>query len=539
MRTDPLATPDDRIIPHLLARQAEHAGDDLYLVDDEGVSFTFLEASDTADRYAQALRQLGVQPGDVVALFMENSAEQAVVSFGVNRLGAIWSPVSTDYRGEWLAIMFADMRADVLVVDGSLLPVVAALGSLPFRHVVVSGQPASDLSGVTIHDLASFRTAPAIRPDVDLWYGDTNAVLWTSGTTGKSKGVMQSHNVWLAWAQEHNTRRGGIREGERFYACVPMYNSGGWITNIYPALVEGVPACIDKRFSVSTFWDRIRHYGASHAMTLGTMHLYLFQQPAREDDQDNSLRTLLMNPVIPPIMRPFMERFGIERVWAGFGQSEVMGATSYISTTDLKLGSCGYLESELVDTALLDDNDEMVAVGETGEICVRPKQPFTLFSGYFNQPEQTLETFRNQWHHTGDLGRLDEDGELFFVDRKKDSTRHKGRNVSSFEVEHIARQFPGVAMVAAYGVKLLELEHEEELMISVVAAEGHEIDPLELCQFIDSKAPYFFVPRYVDIAGELPMTPTQKVQKFKLRERGVTATAWDREKETDWKPSRK
>lgn len=539
MRTDPLSTPAERTVPSLLARQADTVGDDLYLLDSDGAALTFHQSSELADRYAESLRRLGVTRRDTVALLMENSAAQAVLSFAVNRLGAIWSPVSTDYRGEWLGATFADMHSDVLVVDGALLPVVASLGDLPFKHVVVNGAAAAALRGVTTHDLASFATTPAVRPDVDLWYGDTNAILWTSGTTGRSKGVMQPHNAWLTWSKDHNERRGGIREGERFYACVPMYNSGGWITNIYPALVAGVPACIDKRFSVGNFWDRTRHYGASHVMTLGTMHLYLFQQPAAENDADNPVRTMLHNPVIPQILRPFMDRFGVELVWSGFGQSEVMGATVYTSARDLKPGSCGFPETALVETRLLDDNDEEVARGETGEICVRGKHPFVLYSGYYNDGEQTLAAFRNQWHHSGDLGRIDADGELFFVDRKKDSTRHKGRNISSFEVEHIARQFPGVLMAAAYGVKLSELEHEEELMITVMPAPGSEIDPLEFCKFIDSKAPYFFVPRYVDVAADLPLTPTQKVQKFKLRDRGLTTTTWDREASTDWRPTRK
>ena len=143
------------------------------------------------------------------------------------------------------------------------------------------------------------------------------------------------------------------------------------------------------------------------------------------------------------------------------------------------------------------------------------------------------------WHHTGDLGRIDDDGELFFVDRKKDSLRHKGRNTSTFEVEHIARQHPAVAQVAAVGVTVEDFASEEELKICLVAHEGQHIDPLEFCKFMDARAPYFFVPRYVDVLDALPMTPTNKVQKFKLRERGNTSATWDRESDApDWKPTR-
>lgn len=526
----------------VLADNAERFGDRAFLVDgDRSRSYAAVNA--IARRHAGAYADLGIKHGDTVAFYMENSLEQAQTSFGVNQLGAIWSPANTDYRGEWLAANLRDIRSEVLVVDAHLLPRVLELPEIRFKHIIVNGE--TDLTApadVTMHDYSMLdQHAPEHRLSSQ-HFGQTTAVLWTSGTTGKSKGVMQSNRNWLLWSRRHNEAyRGGVREGERFYGCTPMYNSGGWIMNIYPALVLGLAACIDKKFSVSEFWNRLRFYDANHVMTLGTMHLYLWNAEPRADDADNPLRTMMMNPVIPQILKPFMERFGIERVFGGFGQSEVMGATTYHSDMPaLKPGSCGYVrDDDPVETVLLDDDDRPVPIGEVGEIAVRPREPFAVFSGYFNQPEETVRTFRNLWHHTGDLARIDQDGELFFVDRKKDSIRHKGRNTSTFEVEHIARQFPGIAQVAAIGVKLPELQFEEELKICVVPAPGHEIDPLELCKFIDEKAPYFFVPRYIEIYDELPMTPTNKIQKFKLREKGNSEAAWDREvAEPDWKPTR-
>jgi crotonobetaine/carnitine-CoA ligase len=352
---------------------------------------------------------------------------------------------------------------------------------------------------------------------------------------------MQSHNVWVTWSEQMNAElRGGIREGERFYYNMPMYNAGGWIMNVYPALVTGVQACIDTAFSVSSFWDRIRHYGASHSLLLGTMAHYLWNTDPKDDDAANPLRTLVMSPHPGPLMQPFMERFGIERVGGGFGQSEIMGATFYSSDWDLKVGSLGYTrDTDIVETKLLDDDDNEVALGEVGEFCIRPRKPFTLFSGYYGTPEATVETFRNLWHHSGDLGRRDEDGELFFVDRKKDSLRHKGRNTSTFEVEMVARKFPGVLDAAAVGVKLADFEFEEELMVFLRRQPGSEIDPLDFCKFMDENAPYFFVPRYIEVVDEFPATPTNKTQKFKLRERGIGPTTWDSTADAgDWKPTR-
>lgn len=543
MRIESLTDPADRILTNLLRRHAEHIGDSEFLITQD-TQRTYGEVDVLADRHANAYADLGILKGDTVAMLLHNSADLATTSFGINRLGAIWSPVSTEYRGEWLGELLADVHSDVLVVDDDLWANVVALPEISFKHIVVRGSAervrAEAGSGIAVHELAAFDEASTARRDVDLFYGDTNSILWTSGTTGRSKGVMQSHNVWFEYCGMQNQQWRDLVAGDRFYCCLPMYNSGGWLMNIYPALLAGLGACIDDRFSASSFWDRLRHFDAQHTIVLGTMQMYLMQQPPREDDRDNPARTMVMMPAIQQILEPFMQRFGIETVGAGFGQSEVMGATLYRSDWPLKPGSVGYARDDApVETRLLDANDQEVAVGEVGEFCVRPRAPFTIYNGYFRDDARTTEAWRNLWHHTGDLGRRDEDGEMFFVDRKKDSLRHKGRNTATFEVEHIARKCPGVAEVAAIGIKLAEMEHEEELMIVLLPVEGAEIDPLEFCRFMDANAPYFFVPRYVDIVKELPTTPTNKVQKFKLREIGLTATTWDRTIEApDWKPTR-
>ncbi|WP_161600463.1 AMP-binding protein [Mycolicibacterium hodleri] len=538
-----LSDPADRTVDRILRAQAEMVGDDEFLVE-ENTRHTYAAVDDLADRHASGYAELGIGAGDTVALLMHNSVDMAVTSFGVNRLGAVWSAISPEYRGEWLGELLNSVGSPVLVLDDELWSSVAALPVIPFRHLVIRGSSQQARSeapaGVAVHDFDDLARGHAIRHDSKAYYGDTNAILWTSGTTGRSKGVMQSHNVWITYAQRHNEiYRDGVREGERFYGCIPMYNSGGWIMNVYPALLTGVPACIDKRFSVSDYWNRLRYFDAHHTILLGTMPLYLAQQPACDDDTENPLRTACINP-LPRNLPEFMARFGLERVGSGFGQSEIMGATLYSSDWPLKPGSSGFVrDDDPVETRLLDADDNEVGENEVGEICVRPRAPFAIFNGYFNEPEKTIEAFRNLWYHTGDLARRDADGELFFADRKKDSLRHKGRNINSFEVEHIARQFPGVTDVAAVGVTLTEMDHEEELRICLLLGDGATVDRLEFCKFMDAKAPYYFVPRYVDVLDAFPLTPTGKVQKFKIRERGIDAATWDRlEHAADWSPTR-
>ena len=180
-----------------------------------------------------------------------------------------------------------------------------------------------------------------------------------------------------------------------------------------------------------------------------------------------------------------------------------------------------------IEARLLDDEDLEVPVGETGELCVRPTEPFTVFNGYYNNPEATVKAFRNLWYHTGDLARRDEDGDYFFVDRKQDFIRYKGRNISSFAVEAAVSGHPDVAEVAAHGVTSAELEAEAELKVVVVCKPGTQPTPEDLARFVNDTAPHFFVPRYIEFVDELPHTPTGRVQKYKLRERGVTDATWD------------
>jgi crotonobetaine/carnitine-CoA ligase len=524
-----LSDPRDRTLHGVLRRQAAVIPDATYLrVDDEQISFAEVEAR--ANAWAAALRELGVSRGDSVAFLIKSCPEFVYATFGCLQLGAIWIPVNVDYRGAWLRAALEDAAARVLVVDAELAPRVAELGpGLPIEHAIVRGGEARLAWPVLAAAEIARRAGRVAAPeDPGTGPGDTACVLWTSGTTGRSKGVMQSHNVWIRAALS-GAENSGIRDGDALYSCLPMYNSAAWVAHIYRALVSGVPVGLDPAFSVHTFWDRVRHYGATQIFTLGTMHIYLWQAPERADDADNPVRHAGCVPMPDPLIDPFKKRFAIDSLDQGYGQSEVLGMLHrYDLPGQRKPGSLGQPMTGL-DVALLGDDDRPVAPGEVGEFCVRPTEPHTIFSGYWRNPDATVAAWRNLWYHTGDLGRRDEEGDWFFVDRKKDYIRHKGRNMSSFEVERAVAAHPAVAEAAAIGIPDPALPSEAELMVFVTLKDGQRVEPDELARFVNDNAPYFFVPRYLEIAADLPHTPTGRVQKFALRERGVGPNTWDRE----------
>jgi crotonobetaine/carnitine-CoA ligase len=536
----------NRVIGPALRTQADTVGDDVFLMMDrhraaavesgptEGPALrtlTFGQANQLANSYAAGLRRLGVGPGDRVCVLMANSLEFALVALAANKIGAVWVPVNTTYRGDWLRDTLTDARARLLVADEDLFDRVRALGEpVPVARALRLGLagPVTD-TGVECLPFEVLDTGVTADPGVAVAPSDISAVMWTSGTTGRSKGVLQSHNAWAHGAQVFRTVR-QIREGDVLYCCLPMFNSGGWVFNIFHALLDGIPLGIDRQFSVQSFWDRCRYYGATQITTLGAMHIYLWQASPRADDRDNPVRCAGFVPIPHELVEPMKERFGLEAVWQGYGQSEAMPATIAYPGRAWKPNSAGAARPDL-DLTLLDTDDEPVPVGEVGEVCIRPRNPGAIFSGYFNAPEQTLEAFSNLWYHTGDLARMDADGELFFVDRKKDVMRHKGRNVASIDVEKAALGHPGVREAAAHGVPAAELVYEDEIKLCVVRADNAAAAALtaeRLAEHIMDNAPYYLVPRYIEFLDQLPHTPTGRVQKFLLRERGVTEHTWDR-----------
>jgi len=525
-----LSDTGNRVLGRILRLHAEAAGDTPFLLaGSERLSYA--QVNSLANRYASGLRALGVGTGDRVLIFMHSCVEFVVLALAVNKLGAVWVPVNTDYRGNWLADAINDSKGAALAVDAAHLPrleeVRARVGfGRLLAHRCTPEQARTAGAAATLAELAEH---PDVEPDMSYQhYGDTAAVLWTSGTTGKSKGVMQSHNVWIRAAENAN-RHFGTTDGDIAYNCLPLYNSAAWVANIYRALAAGIPCAIDEHFSVHEFWNRIRFYEATQTMTLGAMHMFLWNEPARADDAGNPLRVANMVPMPERLLKPFCERFGIEGIMQGFGQSEVMLLLSRKDTPEKqwKANALGGL-AQGVELRMLKDDGSEAAPGEVGEFCVRETAPHSIFNGYFDNPEANAAAFTGDWYHTGDLGIRDADGDYFFVDRKKDVIRYKGRNVSSLQVEGVATQHPALQSVAVYGVPSQELDSEHEIKLDAVLKPGATLAAEELARFINANAPYFCVPRYIEFVTELPYTPTNKVQKYKLRERGVTPQAWDR-----------
>lgn len=515
----------NRLLPKMLTLQAEQAGNTEFLITDER-RLTFAEAELVANSMAAGLLELGVGRGDRVAFLLDNGWEPVLVALAVNKIGAIWVPINTDYKGSWLSDTIQRSRCSVLITETALQDrIVEVVDQLPPVKWIIKGDSSQfKLQGATSFD-ALCDHAP-LKPDYSgMSYGDTCAILWTSGTTGKSKGVLQSHNSWIRPIAEAASIYFDSREGDVIYNVLPLYNSGAWITAIFRALYEGIPVVIEKRFSVSTFWDRIRQFKATQTFTLGAMHMFLWNAPPQAADRDHTLRVAQMVPMPEQLREPFSQRFGVDLLPMGMGQSEALVIfTPAHHMGKIPFASLGHPLPDM-EIELVDDEGNLVAEGEIGEVCVKCLKPHIIFNGYFDDEAATAEAWQGDRYHTGDMAKF-AGGTYWFVDRKKDALRFAGRNISSMEVEMMFRKHPAVKDVAAYGIPSQMAQGESELAVQVVLKPDAKISYEEMAEFVNDNAPYYFVPQYMEFVETLPYTPTNKVQKYRLRDQGVGPNTW-------------
>jgi crotonobetaine/carnitine-CoA ligase len=313
----------------------------------------------------------------------------------------------------------------------------------------------------------------------------------------------------------------GFEPGEAIFSPLPLFHAiAAWL-GVIPAMLSGSRIAFAPRFSATTYWDDVRRHRADVAHGIFSMIPVLLKQPERPDDRDQPARAFY----IGQHNAAFEERFNC-RIVEVFGSTETGIVTMAPYHGDRRPGSCGKANTDTFDVALLDDNDEPVETGATGEIAVRPRQPFSMLREYYGMPQESLSAFRNQWFHTGDNGRMDKDGYFYFVDRKKDAIRRRGENISSFEVESVVNAHPAILECAAVAVP--SEFAEDEVKIVVVLRDGQPLSAPDLWAFCEARMPRFWVPRYIEFRAALPKTPNQKVQKYLLRDRTGEGEMHDR-----------
>jgi crotonobetaine/carnitine-CoA ligase len=499
-----------------------------------GTKLTARSVADTASRLAGSLRELGVQPGERVATLLENSPEMLLAWWATVWAGAVSVPVNTAYKGEYLRHQLADSGARVLIINDDLIDRVAAIsGDLPLlEHVICLGETPS-LPGVSSHTWD--QTIAAAKSElVEVRPSSLATFVYTGGTTGLSKGCMLTHNYHAALAQQIGYCWERTAD-DVVWTPLPMFHFNALVTAVVGTLIFGGRGAIYRRFSVSNFWPEMNRTGATMTSTLGTMAYLLahdVDNPAMPKsgapEANSSLRLMGAAPLPPEIDDILHERFGIDTFSGAYGVTEASIVSWQPPGVRNKPRAAGVLNSEYFDVRIFDDDDNELPRGTQGEIVVRPKRPHVMFEGYWGRPEVTVETSRNWWYHTGDIGQIDDEDYLYFVDRKADYLRRRGENIASFEVERILMGHGGLADVAVHAVAS-EMT-EDDLKVTATRKQGSTLTAEELFLWCVDQLPYFALPRYIEFRAELPRSPVGRVLKRELRAEGATPDTWDLDK---------
>ncbi len=506
----------------LAQRQAERYGDRLLaLVNDEPV--TYADLADKSARFAAGLQALGIQPGDRVAVMMPARPEFLFAWFGILAAGAIEVPIHDAARGPGIAYILETTGVRAFVVDEEHVDHVAEqIGDVATLEQVIVTGPQPELAKPVV-DFAELLGHEPAEP-VERKAGDPASILFTGGTTGPPKGVVLPHNHNL------NLARGvsdtvGYTEDDVLYSVFPLFHANAKYMTVLAAMLAGAKCVIHKRFSASRFWDICAEHGVTAFNGQGEMLRILLKQPERDSDRTNSVRVVVGAAAATDLVVEFEQRFGLA-VLDAYGMTET-GPTIMVPWDKRRPGAAG-LPTPWYEVRLVDADDNDVPVGETGEIAVRPRQPFVMMERYWGNDAATLASMGNLWFHTGDNAYQDEDGFFWFVARGTDSIRRRGENVSAWEVERVLADHDELLEAAAYGVPA-EIGGQE-VMVAVVRRPESEITAEQLLDFCTGKMPHFAVPRYVRFMDALPRSHAQRVLKQELKADGADAAGvWDRE----------
>jgi crotonobetaine/carnitine-CoA ligase len=520
----------DRLMlaPHALRHWAEEYPGRIALQHVDGPSITYGELDQQARTWANAFERQGVGPGTHVATFLPNQFDSHRVLLALAWVRAVEVPVNAAYTGRMLEYALAHADVQVLVTGGDLanrvVPLTARLPRL--ETVIVLDRPAvaGAWDGVRVVNREALLEKAEATTDLqgpNCW--DIASLLYTSGTTGPSKAVRIPWGaIYQNWSWVPDDTFG---PGEGLHCALPLFHNSGR-SGFNCVLARGGRFVMREKFSATHVWDDVRQTNCVALALVGPLTALLYSAPPREDDAVNPVRHVVLGPMIPEMKR-FEERFGV-KVCVAYGQTEI-GCPLASGWDHGPPSSCGRVRDTYPwpEVRIVDENDNPLGPGQPGEMIVRAKAPWGLNLGYYKMPEESVAAWRNGWFHTGDVLTYDHDGCYYFLDRLKDTIRRRGENISSFEVEQFVLGHPAVRECAAVGVR--SPLGDEEILVAVITEDAVAFEPVELMEHLAPTMPVFMLPRYIDVLADLPRSETTgRVRKQDLRDRGLTATAWDR-----------
>jgi crotonobetaine/carnitine-CoA ligase len=501
------------------------------LLDFSGELFSYADVEKLANRMAHSLQDLGLQRGETLVSMLDNNVDAVTSWLAVNKLCAVSVPINTALRGAFLAHQISDADCKILICEADYVErVIAVADTLPNIELILYRGELERLpdSSMRVLALDEYRGSNEEDFEAKPSPSDLACIIYTSGTTGPSKGCMLSYNFMCSLARLQ-LRAGPATKDDITITPLPLFHMNALCVGIISNILVGARVAIVPRFSVSKFWPEVERSGATIASILGSMGWLLAQ--AADDESMlkciGQIHTVRGNPFTEEAKRVWRERFGARQVGGnGYGLTEACVITSLAGGEYAAPGSSGKRISEY-DVRIVDDLDRELPANTSGEVIVRPLHPDIMFMGYWRRPEETLKLMRNMWFHTGDIGKFDEDGFFYFIDRKKDYLRRRGENISSFEMEAAFSDHPDIVEVAVHAVP--SDKGEDDVKITAILREGATLAAADLFQWSKDVVPYYALPRYIEFRSSLPKNPQGRVLKYLLRDEGKTAGTWDLE----------
>ena len=523
----------DTVIDALDRAVAQHP--DRVFLDFAGELSTYKEVDTLSTQMARALSDLGLSEGETLLSMLDNNLDSVLSWFAANKLCAVAVPINTALKGAFLQHQISDSNCKTLICEVDYLDrIISVAQNLPSLELILyRGEMANVPSGIEntqikIESFDSHRGSDSSAIDKKPKPWDLACIIYTSGTTGPSKGCMLSYNFMCSLARLQ-LRAGPVTQDDVTITPLPLFHMNAMCVGVLSNLLVGARVAIVPRFSVSGFWPEVERSGATVASILGGMGWLL----AQAEDNDSmkkchaQIHTVRGNPFTEKAKKVWRERFGAKQVGGnGYGLTEACVITSLPGGEYAAPGSSGKRIPEY-DVRIVDDLDRELPAGQSGEVVVRPNHPDIMFMGYWNRMEETAKLMRNLWFHTGDIGKFDEDGFFYFVDRKKDYLRRRGENISSFEMESAISGHPEVAEVAVHAVA--SDKGEDDVKITAILQPGSSLQEADLFHWSVDVVPYYALPRYIEFRDSFPKNPQGRILNYVLRDEGKTDATWDLE----------
>lgn len=512
--------PGERHTSVLLAHQV-HERPERPFLSIEGRTYSYRAARENVMRVAAGLAGVGVTEGSRVGVLLPNCAAFVFLWLAASHLGAAIVAINPQFRGRLLDTALGDTECSVVVLHAASADALATVGA-PIRERIGVIIGTDDESGHREGAVSLQAWLDAPMPSATAARGDlrsNHAISFTSGSTGPAKGVLITTNQALdaACTYIHAMR---LTSEDTLYTPFAFFHGMSTRLGVLPALIVGAHVVVGERFSTSRYWHEAAEGGATVAQTLPTMTALLKAMPPSSLDRAHRV-TRMYNSRAD---EDFERRFGVRLVEA-YGMTEI-GLPIYSAFPDRRAGAAGKLHPDW-EMAIVDEQDCPVPAGEAGELVFRPKAPWLMTPGYVGRPDATVEATRNLWFHSGDIGRQDEDGYVYFIDRRKERIRRLGENISSFDVESVISSHPDVRECAALAYP--SAIGEDDVRIVVVKAKDSRLSAGDLYDWLKNAMPKYMLPRYIEFAPTLPRTATNKIEKYQLKEAGLGAGVWDRD----------